>query len=555
MTGKIFRSIMAAACVVLLASLLIVMGCLYEYFGNVQENQLKEELDLAVAGVENSGREYLAGLNGSNNRLTWIAADGSVLYDAQADEQTMENHAEREEVQQAFATGEGASSRYSKTLLEKTLYCAKLLSDGSVLRISVSHASMAVLALGMLQPVCIIMAAVLALAFFLAHRLAGRIVEPLNKLDLDNPLANNTYDELAPLLRRISQQSHQIDSQLKILQQKKDEFAQVTASMNEGLVLLDNNATILSINPAATALFHTGPQAVGQQFLTVERSREVNEAMTRALDTGHSEICLLRDGREYQIDMSRIESEGAAAGAVLLAFDVTEKRNAERTRREFTANVSHELKTPLTIILGSAEIIQAGMVKPDDMQRFVGHIHDEAARLLALIEDIIRLSQLDEGVALPSEAIDLGAVAEDVAEQLAEKAGQHNVKLEVQADTCLLQGVPRLIHEIAYNLTENAIKYNVAGGTVKVCVANTEAGAVLSVADTGIGIPPEHQSRVFERFYRVDKSHSKASGGTGLGLSIVKHACAYLGAAIKLQSEQGKGTTITVVLPKQQKEA
>lgn len=543
MTGKIFRSIVAAALAVLLGSLLIVMGCLYDYFGAVQERQMATELSLAAAGVEAAGRDYLAALAEENYRLTWIAADGSVLYDGQADEQSMENHAQREEVREALENGVGESDRWSVTLLQKTCYRAQRLSDGTVLRISMSRATMALLILGMLQPILVVALLALALAFWLASRLSKRIVEPLNALDLDHPLENQTYDELAPLLRRISQQSGQINKQLRQLRQKQDEFDQITASMSEGLVLLDSKGTVLSINPAARKLFHAEEIAVGKDFLTVERRREIRNAITAAAQTGRSELLLERNGRIYQIDVSRIENEGIIAGLVLLIFDVTEKVEAERTRREFTANVSHELKTPLTAILGSSELLESGMVKPEDIARFAGHIHTEAARLLTLIEDIIRLSQLDEGTELPIETVDLAIVAEEAAQQLREKAEKNRVTLNVEAESCLLQGVPRLFHEIVYNLTENAIKYNVPDGSVTVTVA---ADGVLTVADTGIGIPPEHQSRVFERFYRVDKSHSKTIGGTGLGLSIVKHACAYLGTTVELQSEVGKGTTVTV---------
>lgn len=543
MTQKVFRSIMLAVVGVLLASLLVILCCLYDYFGGVQKKQLWTELDMAAAGVESSGMAYFDVLNADSSRLTWIAADGSVLYDVQADQGNMENHADREEVQEAIKSGQGSSERYSNTLLEKTIYCARRLSDGSVLRISTSRATMALLVLGMLQPVCVVLMAALILALWLADRLSKRIVEPLNALDLDNPLENQTYDEIAPLLRRISQQSSQINKQLRQLRQKKDEFNQITASMNEGLVLLDGNGSILSINPAARKLFHAETPEMGRDFLTVERSREISEAITTAKQEGHSELSMERDGRVYQLEISRIESEGKPVGVVLLIFDVTEKVEAERTRREFTANVSHELKTPLTAILGSSELLQTGMVKPEDTARFVGHIHAEAARLMTLIEDIIRLSRLDEGVELPMETVDLAAVVEDVAVQLREKAAQSNITLNVQAERCFLQGVSRLFYEVVYNLTENAIKYNIPDGSVTVTV--TREG-VLTVADTGIGIPPEHQSRVFERFYRVDKSHSKAIGGTGLGLSIVKHACAYLDAAVELQSEVGKGTIVCV---------
>ena len=549
MTRKIFLSIMAAAAVVLLCSVLIIMGCLYDYFGGVQERQLEDELALAQTGVECSGKTYLKALEGESYRLTWIAPSGEVLFDSQADESSMENHAQREEVRQALETGEGQSSRYSSTLLEKTIYYAKKLTDGSILRISISRATAGVLVMGMLQPMLVVLAAALILALVLAKRISARIVAPLNRLDLEKPLENDTYEELSPLLTRINQQRRQIDAQLRTLQQKKDEFDQITASMNEGLVLMNEKGTVLSINPAARALFHAEPDCVGQDFLTVERSHEISCAIRRALEEGHAELRVERGGREYQLDISRIESEGTVIGAVLLAFDVTEQAFAERNRREFTANVSHELKTPLQSIMGSAELIENGLVKQEDMPRFVGHIRTEAARLVTLIEDIIRLSQLDEGGELPFEPVDLKKLAEEASASLASAAAEKQVTIRVHGDDRQITTVRRLASEIIYNLCDNAVKYNREGGSVDVTIDGAAHGAVVTVQDTGIGIPPEHQSRVFERFYRVDKSHSRQSGGTGLGLSIVKHAVQYLGGRIELESQPGKGTTMRVHFP------
>ena len=549
MTRKIFLSIMAAAAVVLLCSVLIIMGCLYDYFGGVQERQLEDELALAQTGVECSGKTYLKALEGESYRLTWIAPSGEVLFDSQADESSMENHAQREEVRQALETGEGQSSRYSSTLLEKTIYYAKKLTDGSILRISISRATAGVLVMGMLQPMLVVLAAALILALVLAKRISARIVAPLNRLDLEKPLENDTYEELSPLLTRINQQRRQIDAQMRTLQQKKDEFAQITASMNESLVLMNEKGTVLSINPAARALFHAEPDCVGQDFLTVERSHEISCAIRRALEEGHAELRVERGGREYQLDISRIESEGTVIGAVLLAFDVTEQAFAERNRREFTANVSHELKTPLQSIMGSAELIENGLVKQEDMPRFVGHIRTEAARLVTLIEDIIRLSQLDEGGELPFEPVDLKKLAEEASASLASAAAEKQVTIRVHGDDRQITTVRRLASEIIYNLCDNAVKYNREGGSVDVTIDGAAHGAVVTVQDTGIGIPPEHQSRVFERFYRVDKSHSRQSGGTGLGLSIVKHAVQYLGGRIELESQPGKGTTMRVHFP------
>ena len=554
MTKKIFRSMVITAGAVLLASLIIIMGCLYDYFCGVQEQQLKDELSLAAAAVEQGGADYLTSLQSDRYRLTWVGADGTVLYDTQADAAAMENHGQRQEIRQALLAGQGESSRYSATLLEKTLYCARRLDDGTVLRISISRATAGVLVLGMLQPFLIVLVVALVLSALLARRLARHIVEPLNQLDLEHPMDNDTYEELSPLLGRINQQRRQIDAQMQELQRKRDEFDQITGNMKEGLVLLNEKGMILSINPAARTLFRAGSTCVGQDFLTIERSSDVSHALQAAMEQGHSEIHTEREGREYQMDMSRIESEGAVTGAVILAFDVTEQALAQRNRREFTANVSHELKTPLQSIMGSAELMENGLVKPEDMPVFIGRIRSEAARLVTLIEDIIRLSQLDEGVELPVECVELYALAQETAQSLSDAAEAKSISLTVTGQPVTVHSVRRLLSEILYNLCDNAIKYNVPGGRVSVDVAGTAEGAAITVSDTGIGIPAEHQARVFERFYRVDKSHSRASGGTGLGLSIVKHAVQDLGGTIHLDSTPGQGTSIRVTIPERETE-
>ena len=550
MTKKIFQSILLVAGCVLLASLLIIMGFLYDYFGGVEENQLRDELSLAAAAVEDGGTDYLSQLTADRCRLTWIAADGIVLYDTRTDAESLENHASRAEVSQALATGTGESTRYSSTLMEKTMYYAQLLDDGTVLRISISRATVGMIAVGMIQPLLIVLIVALILSGLLARRLSRRIVDPLNSLDLEHPLDNDAYEELSPLLKRIHRQHVEIQTQLRELREKTDEFTQITGSMREGLVLLDEHGGILSINAAAQALFGADAQCVGRDFLTIERSHEISAAIQAAAADGHSEVRAERAGRVYQFDISRITSDGKFLGTVILAFDITEQEFAERNRREFTANVSHELKTPLQGIIGSAELIENGMVKPEDLPRFVGHIHAEAARLVTLIDDIIRLSQLDEGDAMPTEPVDLLAVSQEAAENLHDAAAARNVTVSVTGQPAVLPGVRRLIYEIVYNLCDNAIKYNRDGGRVDVTVASDAGGSSITVADTGIGIAPEHQGRVFERFYRVDKSHSKASGGTGLGLSIVKHAVQYHHGRIELESTPGTGTTIRAIFPK-----
>ncbi len=549
MTKKIFQSILLVAGCVLLASLLIIMGFLYDYFGGVEENQLRDELSLAAAAVEDGGTDYLSRLTADRCRLTWIAADGSVLYDTRTDAESLENHASRAEVSQALTTGTGESTRYSSTLMEKTMYYAQRLDDGTVLRISISRATVGMIAVGMIQPLLIVLIVALILSGLLARRLSRRIVDPLNSLDLEHPLDNDAYEELSPLLKRIHRQHVEIQTQLRELREKTDEFTQITGSMREGLILLDEHGSILSINAAAQTLFGADAQCVGRDFLTIERSHEISAAIQAAVTDGHSEVRAERAGRVYQFDISRITSDGKLLGTVILAFDITEQEFAERNRREFTANVSHELKTPLQGIIGSAELIENGMVKPDDLPRFVGHIHAEAARLVTLIDDIIRLSQLDEGDAMPTEPVDLLAVSQEAAENLHDAAAARDVTVSVTGQLSVIPGVRRLLYEVVYNLCDNAIKYNRDGGRVDVTVAADAGGSSITVADTGIGIAPEHQARVFERFYRVDKSHSKASGGTGLGLSIVKHAVQYHHGRIELESTPGTGTTIRVVFP------
>ena len=527
MTKKIFRSTVAVGLAVLLASLVIIMGALYTYFGHVQEQQLRDELSIAAAAMESGdGEAYLSKLHSDNYRITWLRADGTVLYDTKADAAAMENHAQREEVRQALTNGTGESSRYSATLLEKTLYYARRLPDGTVLRLSASRVTMGVLLLSMFPAILAVIAVALILSGILAGRVSRRITRPLNTLDLEHPLENDAYEELSPLLRRLEHQRRQIDDQLRSLRRRSEEFEQITASMTEGLVLVDNGGTILSMNPAACAVFHTDAACVGQPLLTVERGSAVSHALHDAMDTGHGETRMERDGREYQFDMTRIQADG------------------ERNRREFTANVSHELKTPLQGIIGSAELLENGMVRPDDVPRFVGHIRGEAQRLVTLINDILRLSELDEGGSLPTEPVELLSLCTDTVKSLESAAQQRQITMTVTGEAVTVPGVRRLLTETVFNLCDNAIKYNKA-----VTVGRDGLDAVVTVADTGIGIPPEHQGRVFERFYRVDKSHSKASGGTGLGLSIVKHAVAYHHGTVTLDSREGEGTTFTLRLP------
>ena len=542
MTKRIFRSIFAVAAVVLLLSLGVVMGVLYGHFSDVQWQQLNSDLELTRLGLESSGESYLQSVSVDDFRITWIDKSGTVLFDTEADAADMDNHAQREEIMEAFAYGKGTSQRYSDTLTAIMLYSAVRLQDGTVLRIATAQDSVFALLLDVLLPMLLIFAAAVLVSLFLARALAKKIVDPLNDLNLDAPTEAQAYDELSPLLHRIDKQNKQISTQLAQLKEKTDQFEQTTASMNEGLVLLDAEGKILSINPAAAKLFETSGACVGLDFLVIDRSAAMREGVQTALAGKHAEFRTAKHGCEYQIGISPIVSNEKLLGAVVLAFDVTEQVNSQRNRQEFTANVSHELKTPLQSILNSAQLLQSGLVKPEDNAKFTGYICSEAERLLNLINDVIRLSQLDENGEFPKESVDLYAVCSQVLQSLLPAADQRNITVELLGENTVITGIRQLAYELIYNLCDNAIRYNKDGGKVTVTVDENS----LTVKDTGIGIPREHQARIFERFYRVDKSHSRETGGTGLGLSIAKHAAQRLGAHIELDSTVGEGTIMCV---------
>ena len=551
MTKRIFRAICLVALAVFLASVTLIMGILYDYFSRVQQDQLRIEAGLAARGVEENEAAYFDGLDTQSYRITWIRADGTVLFDSKSDADAMENHLEREEVKQAMASGFGHSSRYSSTLMERLLYSAQRLEDGSVIRLAITQNSVLTIVLGMIQPILLVSLVAVILALVLASRVSKTVVRPLNELNLDEPLNNEGFDELSPLLRRIDSQQRQLKGQALELKQKQDEFLAVTSNMSEGLVLLNAGGMILSINNAALNILGADKSCVGEDILTVNRSLEMQQLLEQAKNGSRSETKLCLSGREYQLDASPIISKGNTGGVALLLFDITEQENAEQLRREFTANVSHELKTPLHSISGCAELMKNGLVKPEDTARFAGQIYSEAQRLIHLVEDIIHLSRLDEGAEdMQRERIDLYALSGSVMDSLGNEAKENNVSLELCGAQAFVWGVRQLVSGMVYNLCDNAIKYNRENGSVKLTVSSEGEYAALKVSDTGIGIPPEHQSRVFERFYRVDKSHSKKVGGTGLGLSIVKHSAMVHNAKIDLQSTPGKGTSITVRFPK-----
>ncbi len=550
MSKKLFRSMFLVAVAVCVATLALMLGFSYRYYNTAQQNRLELGLSLAAAGVEDSGLSYFEDVSLSDSRLTWVDSDGSVLYDTGSNADTMENHAEREEIAEAFATGTGESSRYSTTLLEQTVYRAVLLNDGTVLRISAARQTVLAMLLSSFWQILAVLLLAMFLSFALANRVAQRAVRPLNEIDLDHPLENDTYDELVPMLHRLEEQHRKIRKQTEELAVRKSEFYAVIRNMNEGLILLDSRNCVLSINPAAEAFFQTEGDVSGQEFVTVERSLTIDSAIEKAKAQGKGEVQISRNGREYKVNVSRIVSEEKTLGVVILVFDVTEQVISERSRREFTANVSHELKTPLQSIIGSAELMRNGMVASEDIPRFSDRIYTQAKRLLALIEDTIRLSQLDEGTPLQPETVNFSDVANEVLDVLRPVAEEKGVTLTLSVGDISVRTIRQLLYEVLYNLCDNAVKYNTDGGSVTVSCESASDEVRFTVADTGIGIPDEDKARVFERFYRVDKSRTGAARGTGLGLSIVKHAVQTMGGQVSLQSTFGKGTTVTVVLPK-----
>lgn len=552
MTKKIFKSIMTVCTVVLILGLAFVMGILYRYFGKQISTELEKEAFYAAQGVESSGMEYLEKLDGKNSRITLIDQDGSVLYDSQAEASSMENHKDREEVKEAAETGKGKAVRMSETLSEKTIYYALRLEDGKILRVSSTQYSVLALVYQLIVPVLWILLLMIVLSGLFASRLSKKVVEPVNKLDLEHPEENEVYEEVAPLLSRMYKQNREIKNQIDTARRQQEEFSIITENMQEGLVVIDRYTMILSGNASVWKLFHVNGPKNGESVYVLNRSEEFQSIIDKALDGKHNEAVLKVDGSDIHVVANPVMREEQVEGAVLLLVNVTEKLEREKLRREFSANVSHELKTPLTSISGFAEIIQDGYVKEEDVRAFAGRIYKEAQRLITLVEDVIRISQLDEGE-VPYEwtETDLYQTAKNVFGTLSEAAKKQDVHLYIEGDRVQLHTVPNILEEVLFNLCDNAIKYNKPGGNVCICLTENEESVCISVKDNGVGIPKEDQSRVFERFYRVDKSHSKEIGGTGLGLSIVKHGVSFLGGEVELESTPEQGTEITVSFPKE----
>ena len=547
MTKKIFKSTVLVSASVLILGIAFVLGILYQYFGKQLDTELAREASYLAYGVEQQGEEYLQQLKNTDSRITYIGEDGTVIYDNEADAAEMENHKDREEFQEALATGAGEAQRMSSTLSEKTVYYAKRLSDNSVLRVSSTQYSAFALVLQLIQPVlCII---------FVMLILAGKIVEPINELDLEKPDENEVYEEVAPLLGKINRQNRQIRTQLEEARRNQEEFSIITENMQEGLLVIDSYTMILSGNSSAWKIFQVDKPGTGRSVYSLDRNEDFRKVIETVLEGKHGSALLHLDNEFVQLIANPVNRDGKTVGAVLLLMNETEKVQRENLRREFSANVSHELKTPLTSISGFAEIIQDGFVKEEDVKKFAGRIYKEAQRLIQLVEDTIRISQLDEGEnPYEWENIDLYTVAKDVCGNLNEAAKKKNVHLYIEGERLICRTVRPILEEILYNLCDNGIKYNKDNGIVSILIKDLGNEVQLSVEDNGIGIPREDRKRVFERFYRVDKSHSKEIGGTGLGLSIVKHGVTFLGGTLNLVSEVDKGTEITVTLPKNRSE-
>ncbi len=548
MTSKIFRSIIVVAGVVLSASFLLIFGVMYSYLTSQLRDELRNEAIYVSKAVEISGVDYLKQLEDSN-RITLVGADGIVLYDTHISNKNMENHNNREEIREALLEGVGEDIRYSTTLSEKTIYYAVRMNDGNVLRVAQEQETVLTILLGLVHPLLYILAVMFLLASCLAIRVAKRITEPMNNLDLDHPEQNIAYDEIAPLLTKIHRQKRFIKEQLDEAKRKQQEFEMITENMQEGFLILDPKMEILSCNSSMKQLLGMEEEYQHQNVLKFHRTEKFQKILKNVLNGTHQHVELKFKDIYYQLIANPVfENDGkTVAGAVLIFMDITEKRYGEQIRREFTANVSHELKTPLTSISGFAEIMENGIVKQEDIPKFAGNIFKESQRLISLVNDIIKLSRLDEGdIFYKPEKIDLTGLVKQVKERLELTAQKKGVTIKVEGQEAYIDIVPQIAEEIIYNLCDNGIKYNKEGGEVLCTIEKKKEGVLFTIKDTGIGIPLSEQGRVFERFYRVDKSHSKEIGGTGLGLSIVKHGIAYLGATMKLESREGEGTKISI---------
>lgn len=559
MNKKIFRSSLLTVFLVLAATIALIMGILFHFFEKQIQTELKSEADFLVQAVENEGTDFFEGFDSPDHRVTLVDADGTVLYDSETDAAALDNHAEREEIKAAMEYGNGMSIRYSKTLTEKTVNYARRLSDHRILRVSTNQYTVISILLGLVQPILLIVVVALILTLILSSRVSKSIIEPINRLDLEFPENNDTYEELAPLLRKIGDQKQTIEEQLADAHKKQKEFNLITENMSEGFLVIDQDANLLTYNSAALRLLEIAPaasdgQSMAGSVLSFCRAKEFREVISDVLSGKRAESVMVREERSYSLIANPVFESDAVIGAVVIILDITESEKRNTLRREFTANVSHELKTPLTSISGFAELMKEGEVSKEHVIDFSESIYDEAGRLITLVNDIIKISELDgQSISFESETVDLYELSEEVIGRLENEAAKKNIALHLIGSRTEITGARKILDEMLYNLCDNAIKYNKENGTVDVMINQTDDRVNVIVRDTGIGIPVAHQSRVFERFYRVDKSHSKQVGGTGLGLAIVKHGAIYHHAKIDLESVEDKGTTVTLGFSKIQR--
>lgn len=551
MTKKIFRTTLSASLGIVLVTILMIMGFLYNYFNHIQREQLRTQTALASQGISFEGKDYFENLKTSNVRITWVDNKGQVLYDTQSDAKHMKNHANRQEIKEAIKSGYGESTRWSATLTEKSIYAAQRLNNGTIVRLSVAQQTIFYLLLGMISPLAIIILLAIILSVLIARYIAKKVSEPLNNIDLDHPLSNDSYEEITPLLRRLDSHQAKIQHQKLLLQKRQKEFDTIISKIKEGMILLDDQARIVSINAEALKLFQINDDWHGRFMMEVSRDLTLKDLIDQGLKGKKKEANIGIENNHYRVLVRPTTDNNRVTGLVVLLFDVTDQLQMEQLQREFTANVSHELKTPFHVISGYSELLANQMVPNEEVPQFAAKIHKESERLVKLVEDIINLSHLDEQEKLPQETVNLYDLTQKVLEGLQAKADKKHIQINFNGEEAILRGNPVLLNSLVYNLCDNAITYNHEKGQVNVTLKNSPDTITLEVSDTGLGIAEKDKKRIFERFYRVDKSRSKIVGGTGLGLSIVKSALDFHNGSIKVDSHLGQGTTMTVLLHKQ----
>lgn len=551
MTKKIFRTTLSASLGIVLVTILMIMGFLYNYFNHIQREQLRTQTTLASQGISFEGKDYFENLKTSNVRITWVDNKGQVLYDTQSDAKHMKNHANRQEIKEAIKSGYGESTRWSATLTEKSIYAAQRLNNGTIVRLSVAQQTIFYLLLGMMSPLAIIILLAIILSVLIARYIAKKVSEPLNNIDLDHPLSNDSYEEITPLLRRLDSHQAKIQHQKLLLQKRQKEFDTIISKIKEGMIILDDQARIVSINAEALKLFQINDDWHGRFMMEVSRDLTLKDLIDQGLKGKKKEANIGIENNHYRVLVRPTTDNNRVTGLVVLLFDVTDQLQMEQLQREFTANVSHELKTPLHVISGYSELLANQMVPNEEVPQFAAKIHKESERLVKLVEDIINLSHLDEQEKLPQETVNLYDLTQKVLEGLQAKADKKHIQINFNGEEAILRGNPVLLNSLVYNLCDNALTYNHEKGQVNVTLKNSPDTITLEVSDTGLGIAEKDKKRIFERFYRVDKSRSKIVGGTGLGLSIVKSALDFHNGSIKVDSHLGQGTTMTVLLHKQ----